>query len=209
MAATDVRVQLVYRGGLGTQADDVIVALKDIAEPTFLAVGNGTDVFEIPGGFFAHTDIIAGIAQAPYSIVDRNGNRVYDSPPDVDVRGADIRYEYRFGGTTLATIPALPEGRFARLAVLADPGTLPYDIVSRGAGFNQTSSYTTGTKVNQLDPSTGQLSVGTVHKLRGTRQWASVTYYRYFPTPALDLDVMPPSRVADALTPVSADVTAP
>jgi hypothetical protein len=210
MAATDARLQLVYRGALGPNNEEaVVVGLQDIAEPTFLAVGNGTDVFELPGGYFPYTDIIANIAQPKYSIVDRNGNGVYDSPPDIDVRGADIRYEIRVGDTTLATIPALPEGRFARLAVLADPVVLSYDIVSRGAGFNLTSRYTAAAKVNQLDPVAGSYFVGTVHDLRGTRQWSSVTYTHYYPTPVLDVDAMPPSRAADALAPFAMESTAP
>jgi hypothetical protein len=209
MDATDVHLQLLYRGGVGQEPEDFALGYRDLSEPTFLAVANGTDVFEIPGGFFPYTEIIAGVAQAPYSIVDRNANGVYDTPPDVDVAGGNIRYELRFGGTTLATIPALPEGRFSRLAVLANPGPISYQIASLGAGFNQVSSYTSTAKVNQLDAESGTYYVGTVHEVRGTRQWASVTYYRYYPTAQLELSAMPPSTVAGAADAVGMTITPP
>jgi hypothetical protein len=127
----------------------------------------------------------------------------------VDVAGGSIRYELRFAGATLATIPALPEGRYSRLAVLADTGPISYQIASLGAGFNQTSGYTANAKVNQLDPESGAFLVGVVHEVRGTRHWASVTYYRYYPTAQLGLEAMPPSAAAGAGDPVSLVVTPP
>ena len=202
MDATDLRLQLLYRGALGLEAEGVAVGMRDLSEPTFLAIGNGTDVFELPGGFYPYVEIMADVTRPEFTIVDRNANGVYDSPPDVDVRGGDIAYQWRFNGVPVAAIPALPEGRFARLAVIANAGPIPHSITASGAGFfSQVSSYVSSGKVNQLDPESGAYMVGVVHDLRGTRQWASVTYYRYHPTPVLDLDAMPPSQAADALTP--------
>jgi hypothetical protein len=209
MGATDLRVQLLYRGPLGAESEGFAIGMRDLSEPTFLAIGNGTDVFELPAGFFPHTEITANLTRPEFTIVDRNGNGVYDPPTDVDVRGGNIAYQWRFNGVQVASIPALPEGRFARLAVLANVAPIAHTITATGAGFfGQTSAYSTSAKVNQLDPDSGIFQVGTVHDLRGTRQWASVTYYRYYPTPVLDLDRMPPVS-GDGLSPLQIEISPP
>ena len=51
---------------------------------------NATDVFELSGtAFYYPDDIINGIANPPFSVVDINGDQV-QRLPDVDVRGGDM-----------------------------------------------------------------------------------------------------------------------
>lgn len=45
--ATDVRLQVVYRGPLGLEQDAVVVTTKDISEPTYLSFMNTTDYWHI------------------------------------------------------------------------------------------------------------------------------------------------------------------
>jgi hypothetical protein len=205
MNATDLIIQFVYRGALGSETDGIAVGTADIAEPTFVAVMNGTDTFELQNNFYYYTDIISKISQAPYSAADRDGNGVYNSPPDVNVLGGDIAYAIYLSGGKVADIGALPEGRFARLALLVDQGSFGVDLVATGAGFSGTSHYDFPSKVSQVDfEQGGTFIVSPVGKLRKqTNQWDSVTYYRYYPTATASLDTMPASKAADATTPVA------
>jgi hypothetical protein len=69
--ATDVSLQVVFRGKLGNETDAVVVETKDIAEPEFLAVSNTTDyVYDaigrayrpLPWGGYSAPDTIYSIA---------------------------------------------------------------------------------------------------------------------------------------------------
>ncbi|HSQ80582.1 MAG TPA: hypothetical protein VLU54_05495, partial [Casimicrobiaceae bacterium] len=57
--AWDVVLQVVYRGRLGTEADAVAVATRNIAEPTFAAFMNATDYVVINGRFYTPADVAA------------------------------------------------------------------------------------------------------------------------------------------------------
>lgn len=142
--ARDVFLQVVYRGELGpeddpskVEQDAVVVATKDISEPTYLTIINGTDHFRLDGEFYTKEEI--------------------DNDPDLSDRldlviedeaipgGRDAILESREltevklgqGTTAWASVDAIPVGRFSRIAVLTDTGTLdwtaqyfwsPYDI---------------------------------------------------------------------------------
>ncbi len=199
--ATDLYLQVVFRGTLGAEEHSVAVGTVDISEPTFFSLLNGTDVFALPDGsprgqFFYYKDIIApaNIVRFPYSIVDANGNRVYDSPPDVDVIGGDIHYWISLAGAQVAEIPALPEGRFSRLAFLMAPSGLTIGVRAEGAGFIVNSSYPEPAKTSQYNWDDGIYYVSPVLKLRSqTYHWDSVTYYRYYGSANPALETMPPS----------------
>ena len=57
--AWDVVLQVVYRGLLGTEQDAVVVATKDISEPTFAGFMNTTDYVVIKGTFYKPSDVAA------------------------------------------------------------------------------------------------------------------------------------------------------
>lgn len=125
-AATDVYLQVIYRGPLGQEGGAVAVGTADISEPTYVAIFNATDLFAIPngtpsGGLYYYRDIIDGIAEWPFSIVDLDEDDRYESPPDVYILGGDLSFDVSFGGEMVANILRAPEGRFARIAVLAPP----------------------------------------------------------------------------------------
>ncbi len=48
--ATDLYLQVVFRGALGQEADAVVVATRDISEPTYWAIMNATDYAITPDG---------------------------------------------------------------------------------------------------------------------------------------------------------------
>ena len=50
--AVDVRLQVVYRGPLGSEADAVVVQTADISEPSYFAYLNASDYIKIGGGVY-------------------------------------------------------------------------------------------------------------------------------------------------------------
>jgi hypothetical protein len=45
--ATDVQLQVVYRGPLGNETDAIAIGAKDLSEPTYVSYGNATDYIRI------------------------------------------------------------------------------------------------------------------------------------------------------------------
>ena len=214
MDATDLVLQVFYRGTVGSEPESFAVGAADLSEPTFATVMNGTDVFEIPTGsggqFFYYQDIIANVARAPYSIVDINGDQVYASPPDVDVRGGDIRYDISVDGKKVGEVAALPPGRFLRIAALVKPGGFNLRLNATGGGFGGTSTYSFAAKLAQIDTTANAYVVSVVNKLRSqTLHFDSVTYWHYYPTSSAKIETMLPSRDANASTPVAVTMTPP
>lgn len=210
--ATDLVLQVLFRGTVGTEPEAIAVGAVDISEPTWVAVMNATDVFEIPAGatnkFFYFGEIIKNIRQAPYSIVDRNGNGDYDPPPDVEVRGGDIRYAIAIDGEKVGDVDALPAGRFFRLAVLAKPTGFNMDLTATGQDFFLTERHSFPAKQAQVDYSRNAYIVSPVDKLRNqTLQYDSVTFWKYYPVSTLGTDDMPASMHAEAATPVEVTPT--
>lgn len=202
MDATDLILQVYYRGTVGTETETFALGAADLSEPTFVAVMNATDVFELSGTLFDYwREIIkpTKIANPPYSVIDIDGNHVYNSPPDVNVVGGDISYEIYVNGKKAGDVPALPEGRFARIAALVNPGGFQLTLIARGNGFNQISSYAFGARNLQYDPNQNAFIVSVVDKLRNhTLQFDSVTFYHYYPNTAASIDNMPRSLSTDA-----------
>lgn len=212
MDATDLYLQVVYRGILGDESDGIAVGTADLAEPTYLTVMNATDVFYLQDTFYYYDDIIDNITQSPYSIIDSDRNGTYNGPPDVDVRGGTIDYEVYLDGGRIATIGSLPEGRFARVALLVNPPTFNVQLVSNVAGFFQVSSYQMPAKTAQrrYSSDTGAVVsvISPVTRLRNhTLQWNSVTSVRSYPVVIPDPETMPPSIVAEAEVPVPMQIS--
>jgi hypothetical protein len=57
--AWDVKLQVVYRGVLGSEADAVVVAARDLSEPTFATYVNATDYVVIDGAFYTPAAVAA------------------------------------------------------------------------------------------------------------------------------------------------------
>lgn len=108
--ATDVYLQVVYRGPLGEEADAVVAATKDVSEPSFYNFDN-------------------------YSDCQRNADGTYTT-----VTGQPLTVNMSFnGGTTYnASITDLAPGKYARFATLADNYFLPVFVQGAGPGFFST-----------------------------------------------------------------------
>jgi hypothetical protein len=128
------------------------------------------------------------------------------------VRGGAIDYEVYLDGGRIATIGSLPEGRFARVALLVNPPTFNVRLASNGARFSQLDSYQLPTKTAQRryssDTSAVVYVVSPVGRVRNhTLQWDHVTYVRFYPVLPVSALTMPPSNAAEAEVPVPIQIS--
>ncbi|MDA8242413.1 MAG: hypothetical protein M0Z67_18840 [Nitrospiraceae bacterium] len=86
--ATDVYIQVVFKGTLGSEDNAVAVGFKDISEPTPMDIFSNTDMICINSSWF-----VAGSAEA-IAQVDANHNGVADYPGEADVYGHDPKDIY-------------------------------------------------------------------------------------------------------------------
>jgi len=125
LAATDLQLQLVYRGALGDETDAVVVASADISEPTYFTFHNATDYISIGAEIFTRAQIDASpqlLSQIyPPYCVDTSQN-----PPrtrDTCFKPTEVDLDLAFGDADLTSNPtvsvnALPERRFMRIVYL-------------------------------------------------------------------------------------------
>ena len=214
--ATDLIIQVFYRGQIGLD-DGIALGAIDVSEPTFVALNNASDVFELGGsGFFYYQDIINGIANPPYSIIDADGNHAYNSPPDVNVVGGTIKYTLNVEGQDVATA-FVPQGRFARVAMLVRPIGFNSHITAQGQNgffFFRSDDFTFANgnafpaKIAQVDYSRNLFIVAPVAKLRQTAfQYDCLTNWEFYPSSAFSIDGMLASQADSATVPVASTVT--
>ena len=108
--ASDVVLQVVFRGKLGEENDAVAVTTLDIAEPNYLAMVNNTD----------------------YAFDDAPGHN-YFVPVDgrTDIKRIDInniRLSFAGNALPIATMAKLPGGGHAQVAFLGLPGPSTYTL---------------------------------------------------------------------------------
>jgi hypothetical protein len=123
--ATDVRLQVVFRGGLGDEENAVVVATKDISEPTFFAYQNATDYIRIGNEFFTRDDVNndAGLLARvrPQSLVDYSQTPARLKP--ASLRSFPLNLDLAFDSQRRTSIKAeeLLPGSFIRIAILGEP----------------------------------------------------------------------------------------
>jgi hypothetical protein len=209
--ATDLIIQVLYRGKVGDEDASFALGALDISEPTYLTLSNATDVFELgANGFFYYPDIIQNIANLPYSIVDIDDNDAYNSPPDVRVTGGPINYQFIINNKKVGDA-TVPEGRFARIAMLVSTGGFSAEVIAIGVGSFSDDLYAFPSNNAQYDPDSGFYIVTPFDKLRNNQanHFDSVTYWHFFPTTVTPLDQMPVSRASDPTTLVPILITPP
>ena len=131
--AVDVDLQVVYRGKLGAESDDVAVGFEAISEPTFFDFVNFADC---PGAFPDHTCALDDPnSQCWYS------GAVHLPAPDAAPIGTQ---------RTVASIKDLKPGHFGRAAFLTTTGTTTSNsnlevVTNQQYDFMQTITYPDGT----------------------------------------------------------------
>lgn len=108
--AYDVRLQVVYEGEVGGEADAIALGGKNLSEPTYFGIMNATDYFNIDGTFYTPAEIEAD----PVLLELVDGFDYHEAVMHA------VRYE--INGVTVAGTGSLPPREFHRIAVLADDG---------------------------------------------------------------------------------------
>ncbi len=145
--ATDIYLQVVFKGTLGTETDAVAVGFKDISEPTPIDIFNNMDKICINGSWYN-----AGSAEA-IAQVDTNHNGIADTN-EADVYAYDLKNIYlRFSSY-------LPSGPYYWASSSAHHVTVPYlsagnpvraAYILSDYMFNK-AYYMTWVKTNTQDP---------------------------------------------------------
>ena len=110
--ATNLYLQVVYRGPLGEENDAVVVATKDIFEPTYYTYFNGTDFYMIDGVFKTYDEI-------------NNDPYLQEKIPGIvkaDIDSWDLeKYKFWFEpGHSIVRFNQLEPGKYVRFVYLTD-----------------------------------------------------------------------------------------
>jgi hypothetical protein len=131
--ATDLHLQIIFRGALGQEADAVAFTTLDLFEPTYLILGNYNDYVSVYNndGAFLRVD--------PYQTSGRFSLHL------------DLRFN-RSAAVPIATSTQLDPGYYHRLAILTDQELLPYWIGEQYIGARaDTQEFTVAASDNQID----------------------------------------------------------
>lgn len=189
--ATDLYLQLVYRGALvatdgTTEADAVVVATKDLKEPTYIAFCNSTDQFLYRGTF---VPVDSGVLLSELDVNPKDG--VLDS----QFRETPLDIYFSFTEdfiTPIATAMAVPPGRYVRVAILADRDQQPSPVEAESPSFFSSGIVRFNTETVQLDVEANVYRISILGPLRGVNQFGSLTYYKSFGSPSSgDLATLP------------------
>jgi hypothetical protein len=121
---TDVMLQIVYRGPLGSETDAVAVGSLDISEPTYFTYQNDTDYIHLGGHVYTRAEVNANPSLLalvrPQTCVDYRL-----TPPrliDWCLKTFDIDIDLSFENVSspIAHASTLPARRFLRLVYLTD-----------------------------------------------------------------------------------------
>jgi hypothetical protein len=160
--ATDLFIQVVYRGQLGAETDGIAVGIYDVREPTFVAAYNGTDYYSGATGWLPQVsgsvpqrgvDVLELCAGIPSRLVFRAtgsaGNPAMDFPSQVPGVGLVA------GVARLAVITArpLPNERFilrVQPKMLPPPSPLSFTGPYKGQQRQADRELYTGVGTNVL-----------------------------------------------------------
>lgn len=147
--AWDLVIQIVYRGSLGSETDAVVVATKNIFEPTFFSYVNTSDYVNVDGIYYTPAEIQASPGLT--AVVDSYGNNngILDEPIDSYTLGF-INFSFNNSTTNIVNLLSLPVQKYFRVAVLTDT----YQITLNNSG-NISSNWLAST--NEFN-SQGQLN---------------------------------------------------
>lgn len=177
--ATDLFLQVVYRGPLGDREPDaVVVGTRDLFEPNYFAIANSSDYILFNGSFLKRDDpaLIPTLDKLP---VDGKLDAFWDQT-DMDVY---FGFTPAFTAAPLATVTALPPGRYARVAILTDRSPYPAPVQAQGFTYFSSFVYSVTAGKNQLEAELDTYRVSIYAPLRGVNMFSSLWLYREFGTP--------------------------
>ncbi len=184
--ATDLYIQVVYRGAFGNDPDEVVVGTKDVFEPTYLALYNSTDQILFNGTFTDTT------SPTLLDTLDKNPqDGVIDSPWDRTNLNVSLSF-VNFNDPPLAFVQDLPPARYSRVALITDQDPYFAAIRTSGVAFGTIGAPGYGPESNQLDVERNTYLVAVFAPLRGVNSFDSYSLFRVFGTPTEgDLTTLP------------------
>jgi hypothetical protein len=118
--ATDVRLQVVYRGTLGQETDAVVVATQDVSEPTFFSYMNALDYIAIGGTVYTRDQVNANptlLAKVKPTSCVQSGLLSNDCFKQDNLTAG---FNIGSGSHVVSLDMNLPAQRFTRLALLSN-----------------------------------------------------------------------------------------
>jgi hypothetical protein len=106
--ARDLSIQIVYEGELGDEPDAIVVSGRNLSEPTYISLINGSDYFGIDSTLYTPEEI-----RSRPDLRDRAAGANIDPEPLENVR-------FLIGGVPVTDAGFLPAKEHHRIAVLAD-----------------------------------------------------------------------------------------
>lgn len=187
--ATDLQIQVVYRGAMGAEPDEVAVGTVDVFEPTYVSIYNSTDQILFNGVWTDTTSpaLLPTLDTSPQDgVIDARWDRT-----DLDVK-------FNFDATSAAVlgeVGVLPPASYSRVAVITDQAPFVLQTGAQGVSFVSGGVNDMTPEINQVDLARRSYEVAPFHQLRGVRQWDTLTFYRYYGTPIYgDLSQLPAIR---------------
>jgi hypothetical protein len=125
-SATDLYIQVVYRGKLGSEADAVVVATKDISEPTYFSYHNDTDYIHIAGHVYTRPQVNAN--PSLLALVQPTDCVIEGPPPTLNpacLQPLTLNQDWTAGGSAISlyTVSNLLVRSYTRVVLLTDVGT--------------------------------------------------------------------------------------
>jgi hypothetical protein len=188
--AHDLSVQIVYEGVLGEEPDAVVVSGRNISEPTWFSIINGSDWFAIDGKFYTPDQI-----RNDPALLARVGSGNFEQETLANT-------EFLVGGIPVTQRGQVPARGFHRIAMLADaeiqpPLSQPPQIAFQvRAGFPSVTSSPAASSVptppvqNQL--ARAPFTLTRVNVARALPGWRQLTFFKRVGT-------APPSGVLTAI----------
>lgn len=178
--ATDVYLQVVFKGQLGNETGAVVVGFKDISEPTPIDVVNNMDHTCINNSY-----LLAGSPEAITAAdTDHNGTANWDVFP----HGFNNVYvSFNNANASLsnysAKFAAIPPGNYGRVFVLADFAEYALKVSTSGTvqklDVRDLWNWSFGVSVDSIDAVINQYYYPSLYTVRGLKSW----WYTYFENP--------------------------
>jgi hypothetical protein len=163
--ATHLFLQVVYQGKLG-EDEAVIVANKDIAEPTYFSIINSTDYFAIDGTYYLVSDIYKDDA-----LKERVKYRNIDPYPltHIQIKGQSNN------PTLILEKAVLEAASYFRIALLVDDSSFKLQYSHQTRWGNRNQSYHLPSRIDQKGSSASYLT-----RKRGIYHWTFVQSFGTF-----------------------------
>ncbi len=170
--ATDLYIQVVYRGKLESEADAVVVATKDISEPTYFSYHNDSDYIHIAGRVYTRPQVNAN--PSLLALVKPTNCVIASSPPTLApacFQPFTLNQDWAAGGgaISLYTVSALPVRSYTRVVLLTNVGT--GTSIADKIQLCQPDSGAVKPVKTQLDLTTSTFNHSTITFWRGSYGW--------------------------------------